>query len=172
MKPKLKSMLVFMAVSFIIFSGCKKSDSHISPSALSAPDSKAAETAAKKEKGDKHDPGTITFNYTGRSTAGFTGSFTASGGPAKEGTALMAVKTVGMEFHCTNTLELSGGTITILSVCQMSDNTGIWYVEKGTGRYKKLQGEGTLVMTFPGSGIIVREVFTGKFLKGHDHNKE
>ncbi len=172
MKPKLKSMLAFMAVSFIIFTGCKKSDSLVSPSALSATAVKANETLSKRGNFDKHDPVTITFDYTGRSTAGFTGSFTVTGVPAMEGTALMAVKTVGMEFHCINTLELPGGTITILSVCQMADNTGIWYVEKGTGLYKKIQGDGTLIMTFPGSGIIVREVFIGKFYKGHDHEKE
>ena len=172
MKPKLKSILVFTGLSFFIFIGCKKYDNLVSPSSLSAPDFRANETVSKQGNFDKHDPVTITFNYTGRSTAGFTGNFTTTGVPAMEGTALMAVKTVGMEFHCTNTLELPGGTITILSVCQMSENTGIWYVEKGTGRYKKLQGEGTLIMTFPGSGIIVKEVFTGSFFKGHDHDKE
>lgn len=156
MKKQLKLMLLFMGMSGIIFTACKKSGSLISPSIESATDFKVNETASKKVNFDKHDPVTITFNYTGRSTAGFTGSFTVAGVPAIEGTALMAVKVVGMEFHCTNTLELPGGTITILSVCQMDTPTGIWYVEKGTGLYEKLQGEGTLIMTYPGSGILVR----------------
>jgi hypothetical protein len=86
----------------------------------------------------------------------FEGYFTASGGVTTSGTCTMDVTPVSDDsIHCTQTLFVPDeGTITILSKCSFSHNTGAWYINKTTGRYANLRGEGTLTMSSTKDGPV------------------
>ena len=92
----------------------------------------------------------------------FTGTFTAEGGIETSGTSEMIVNRFGNVAHCSQTLEAPEGTITILSNCQFSTMTGTWRIVGGTGAYAGIDGNGKLLMGFPGGGIIVTESYSGK----------
>jgi len=156
-------MLLLIAASFIIFSGCKKNDNLVSPSAKSSVDNYSALGSSESFKSGKPTETNIEFIYTGQNPDGtLTGTFSAHGGLEASGTTTMAVNQFGNVAHCSQTLVASGGgTITILSNCQFSTNTGTWRIVSGTGAYADLKGNGKLLMTFP-SGVFVVESYSGQ----------
>src|SRR6476620_8099645 len=130
MATKLKLMFLFIAVSFITFSGCKKHE-HGLPITI-----EQISTASNDENG-----------YTE------TGTFTTSGGIQTSGTFVMNVAFVADSFYCTNNLIAPEGTFTTNMRCSATNNTGAWKILSGTGNYKLLNGSGTLVMTYP-AGVV------------------
>jgi len=142
MKMQLKSMLVFVGVSIIIFMGCKKTDSLVSPSAKSTSDAQALRSNSK--------PTPVTFVLS-------RGTLTVTGAIETSGTYTMnPVVQTGGAFHCTNNLATPEGTITALTNCQ-DGTTGTWRIVSGTGAYANLQGNGRLVMYAGGetwNGVI------------------
>jgi hypothetical protein len=146
MKQKLKSMLFLTGASFIIFTGCKKSDSFIEPSAQVTADAQLLQSNSR--------PAEVTLILT-------RGSLTITGAIGASGTYTMnPVVQTGRTFHCTNNLATPDGTITALTSCQSNSSgagtTGTWRIVSGTGAYANLQGNGRLVM-YPGG-----ETWTGK----------
>jgi hypothetical protein len=142
MKTQLKLMLLMIAVSFIIFSGCKKHDDGLPITIVQI------STAFDEENG-----------YTE------TGTFTTSGGIRTSGTFVMDVIFVADSFYCTNKLIAPEGTFTTDMKCSATTMTGSWKILSGDGRYKRLNGGGTLVMTFPPDvppGSIGVETLSGK----------
>lgn len=137
MKIKLKFMLLVIALSFSIFSGCKKHDKGLAITI------EQISTAANEEKG-----------YTE------TGTFTTSGGIQTSGTFVMNVTFVADSFYCSNKLIAPEGTFTTNMRCSATTNTGAWKVLSGTVHYKLLNGGGTLVMTYP-PGVVGVETLTG-----------
>jgi hypothetical protein len=153
MKPKLKSMLFLTGASFIVFTGCKKSDRFIEPSALVTADAHALQSDAQLLQSNSR-PAEVTFILT-------RGSLTLTGAIEASGTYTMnPVVQTGRTFHCTNNLVTPDGTITALTSCQSNSSgagtTGTWRIVSGTGAYANLQGNGILVM-YPGG-----ETWTGK----------
>ena len=138
MKKYLKSTLFLIAVSFIIFSGCKKHDVGLPITIVQI------STAFDEENG-----------YTE------TGTFTTSGGIQTSGTFVMDVIIVADSFYCTNKLIAPEGTFTTDMKCSAITMTGSWEILSGTGRYKRLNGGGTLVMTYP-PGVVGVETLSGK----------
>src|SRR3954453_22185596 len=112
MKKQLLAMLSLFAVSFLILWGCKKENCFVT-----------TDTTFTMTSTERKAPGT------------FSGYFTSSGDPTTSGNSLMTVQPVGTDsFHCTNEYDVpSRGTITILSDCSMTTNTGRWYVISGSG---------------------------------------
>ena len=137
MTTKLKLMLLFIAASFIIFSGCRKHEKALNIII------EQISTAANEEKG-----------YTE------TGTFTTSGGIQTSGTFVMEVTFVADSFYCSNKLIAPEGTFTTNMRCSATTNTGAWKILSGTGHYKTLTGGGTLVMTYP-PGVVGVETLTG-----------
>ena len=125
MRNYLKSILLLIAVSPIVFSGCKKE--HSLPITIVQ-----ISTAFDEENG-----------YTE------TGTFTTSGCIRTSGTFVMDVIFVADSFYCTNKLIAPEGTITTNMKCSATTMTGSWEILSGTGRYNRLNGGGTLVMQFP-----------------------
>ena len=142
MKSKLKLILLLIAVSFIVFTGCKKHDNGL-PITI-----EQISTAANDENG-----------YTE------TGTFTTSGGIQTSGTFVMEVAFVADSFYCKNKLIAKEGTFTTNMRCSATTNTGAWTILSGTGRYTSLRGGGTLVMTYP-PGVVGIETLTGKVFLG------
>lgn len=142
MKIKLKLILLLIAVSFIVFIGCKKHDNGLAITI------EQISTAANDEKG-----------YTE------TGTFTTSGGIQTSGTFVMEVVFVADSFYCTNKLIAHEGTFTTRLKCSATTNTGDWQVISGTGHYALLRGGGTLVMKYP-PGVVGVEILTGKVFLG------
>jgi hypothetical protein len=141
MKTQLKSTLLLLGISFMVLSGCKKSDGLVSPSAQSEADGQAVQSNAT--------PTPVTFVLSG-------GSLTITGAIKASGTYTMnPVVQTGRAFHCTNNLVTPQGTITALTNCE-DGTTGTWRIVSGTGAYANLQGNGRLVM-YPGG-----ETWTGK----------
>ena len=143
MKKYLKSTLFLIAVSFIIFSGCKKHDVGLPITIVQI------STAFDEENG-----------YTE------TGTFTTSGGIQTSGTFVMDVIIVADSFYCTNKLIAPEGTFTTDMKCSATTMTGSWEILTGTGRYKRLNGGGTLVMTYP-PGVVGVETLSGKVFFHH-----
>ncbi len=103
MKKYLKSTLFLIAVSFIIFSGCKKQHDGLPITIVQI------STAFDEENG-----------YTE------TGTFTTSGGIRTSGTFVMDVITVADSFYCTNKLIATEGTFTTNMKCSATTMTGSW----------------------------------------------
>ncbi len=127
MKKHLLSMLVLLAVSSTLLFGCKKEDMP-----------KLTDTTF-----------TLTVKeYVNEMTN--TGYFTSSGDPTTAGNYTMDVHVAGDSLHCSQTLTVPAvGTITIISDCSVTTNTGAWYITEGTGAYANLRGNGSLIMSFP-----------------------
>jgi hypothetical protein len=102
-------------------------------------------------------------DFTGGAYPTVTGTFTTSGVIAASGTSTMTIHRFvnGKVAHCSQTLVVPDGTITILSNCQFSTMNGTWRIVSGTGAYANIHSNGRLLMTFP-SGVIVIESFSGK----------
>ena len=105
-------------------------------------------------------PGEVTITISGVPQ----GTFVATGALETSGTNFMVIHPSGKSragaIHCTNTLETSEGTFTLLMNCQFSTSTGTWRIVSGTGAYAGMRGNGSLIMTEPG-GVFV-ETLTGK----------
>jgi hypothetical protein len=128
MKKQLFSMLMLFVVPFALLTGCKKEDKP-----------KFTDTTF-----------TLTVKeYVNEITN--TGYFTSSGDPTTAGNYSMDVHFVGKDsLHCSQTLVVpTVGTITIISDCSLTTNTGTWYITEGTGAYANLKGDGLLIMSFP-----------------------
>ena len=100
------------------------------------------------------------------------GTFTADGALETSGTTEMDVTRSGDFAHCSQTLTSPRGSLTILSDCQFSTMKGTWHIISGTGHYSHLQGNGKLLMTFPGAGVIVIESFSGTIRGNRGHNDD
>ena len=157
MKTQLKSMLLLMAVPFMLFTACKKSDG------LVAPANKAAAAASNSASLAK--PADVFLNTTTLSSTGEppsvvkTGSYLASPELGTSGTYVMNVEFYGQAFHCTTTFTPAGGDqFTTFSECQMTTLTGQWRVISGTGVYANLSANGSIVMV-PGHENCVGRVF-------------
>ena len=183
MKQKLKSLLLLIGVSLIIFPGCKKDGMTSSPSSISAKNdiiNKAEKEAeSDHQNSDENDQVKITFTYVtlvGKTTTSkdFAGTFTSDEGPARAGTVFMHTEYVGPETHCTTTLTTEEGTITTFEVCQIAAMIGVWDVIGSTGRYANVKGSGTLQMVFPPTLLvgIVGEVYSGNFWKRDNNHGE
>lgn len=154
---QLKTMLLLMAVSFILFTACKKSDGLVSPN------NKATATAFNSVTSAK--PAEVFLNTTTLTATGVpphvvkTGSYVASPELGTSGTYIMDIKYFGMAIHCTTTFTPDGGDeFTTFSECQMTTLTGQWRVLSGTGVYANLSGNGSIVMV-PGHENCVGRVF-------------
>ena len=142
MKIKLKLILLLIAVSFIVFTGCKKHDNGLAIT--------INQVSLEANKNDTQEKGT----------------FTVTGGIQTSGHFIMDIKFVGIDsFYCSNKLIAPEGTFTTSLHCSAITNTGAWSVTDGTGRYALLKGGGTLVMSYP-PGVVGVEVLTGKVFLG------
>ena len=143
MKSPLKLILLMIAVPLIIFTSCKKTDDGLPITIVQI------STAFDEKNG-----------YTE------TGTFTTSGGIRTSGTFVMDVIFVADSFYCTNKLIAPEGTFTTDMKCSATTMTGSWEILSGTGRYKRLNGGGTLVMTYP-PGVVGVETLSGKVFFHH-----
>jgi hypothetical protein len=127
MKKQVQFMLLLLCISLLI-TGCNKHDIPV--------------------KTDTTFTLSITDNPEGLI---FTGYFTSSGDPTTAGTFTMNVELVGKDsLHCSQTLVVpTEGSITIISDCSTTTNTGVWYIIAGTGTYANLKGDGDLLMSPP-----------------------
>jgi hypothetical protein len=142
MKVQFKSMLLCIAVSFIVFTGCKKP---------SPPIATTIEQVSLTV--DKNNTETRTFK--------------ATGGIKTSGTFVMQVKYVGEDsIYCINKLSSDDGTFTTDMRCSMMTNTGAWSIIDATGKYAHMTGGGTLVMTYP-EGVIGIETLKGYVSNGY-----
>jgi hypothetical protein len=138
MKRKVRSTLLLLAVSLLVLWGCKKEDRTTDTTfTLVSTESPAPDTQA--------------------------GYFTASGDPTTSGTFVMTIQLVGTDsLHCSQVLTVkSVGSITIISDCSLTTNTGTWFITTGNGAYANLHGNGSLIMSFPENGSTV-EALQGK----------
>ena len=148
MKMQFKSMLLLLGVSFFIFAGFKNADQ-------------------RSVKGthfkDQPTPVTIESIYTSRAADGTVmGTFTAHGGIETTGWVEMDVHRYANVAHCSQTFHSAEGTFTALSNCQFSTMEGTWRIVEATGAYSDLEGNGKLLMTFPGPPVFVHESWSGK----------
>ena len=140
MRKFLQPILFLIALSPLIFSGCKKD--HGLPVRI-----EQISTAVNEEGNE-------------------TGTFTSTGGIRTSGTFFMEIKLIGTDsIHCLNKLSAPEGTITMRMRCSMVTNKGEWNIISGTERYRYLRGSGSLVMIFP-PGEIGREISTGHVFFG------
>jgi hypothetical protein len=147
MRKYLKSVLLLIAVTSLIFLGCKKEDDGLPITIVQT------STAFDEENG-----------YTE------TGTFTTSGGLRTSGTFVMDIIFVADSFYCTNKLIAPEGTFTTNMKCSATTMTGSWKILSGDGRYKRLNGGGTLLMMFPPDvppGALGVETLTGKIFFHH-----
>ncbi len=132
--------LLLLAVSIMLLPGCKKEHPKVTDTTFTL---------------------TIT-QYVNEITN--TGYFTSSGDPTTSGTYSMDVHLAGTDsLHCSQTLVVATvGTITIISDCSMTTNTGTWYISKGTGAFANLKGNGSLIMSPPTKNTPDLESLYGK----------
>lgn len=148
MKMLSKSMLLLIGMSFFIFAGFKNAD-HRSVKGIHSKDQPA--------------PVTIESVYTSRAADGtFMGTFTAHGGIETSGWVDMEVHRFANVAHCSQTFHSTEGTFTALSNCQFSTMEGTWRIVEATGAYSGFEGNGKLVMMFPGAPVLVHESWSGQ----------
>src|SRR6266850_5349532 len=127
MKKQLKSILLFIAVTSIILTGCSISDSLVQPAVNTTKSAgtpttviaKADDNAARKTASNPKMI-TITAPFIDVGTPIFPGTFTTTGALTISGTAIMTAK-FNPDFtiaHCIITLTDNYGTITIHEKCQ------------------------------------------------------
>lgn len=145
MKTQLKSMLLFLGVSFITFTGFN-SKKNVLPT--NSHDSKM--NTSHSAKPFYFTPVTITASFTETSTLTWIGTFTTSGALDISGDAIMVINpnVNGTRAHCEITLTTSDGTIIIHEECQFATQPykGRWEIVDGTGAYVNLRGNGSLSM--------------------------
>ena len=88
------------------------------------------------------------------------GKLTATGALEASGTNFMVVRPSGKStaIHCTNSVVTPQGSFTIVMDCQFITTTGQWRITDGTGAYKNLRGNGSLIMYFNEQGQDVEEL--------------
>jgi hypothetical protein len=128
MKKQVQLLLQLLALSTLLFVGCRKDDNI-----------RYTDTSFIL---------TVTEYITELDNVGY---FTSTGDPTVAGTYTMDIDMVGTDsLHCSQTLTVaSAGSITIISDCSMTTKTGTWYITEGTGAYANLKGNGSLIMSFP-----------------------
>jgi hypothetical protein len=148
MRTQLKSMLLPLGISFMVLSGCKKSDGLVSPSVQSANNNIANTNVvvATPLNPGKPIPVTITMTITGGVFPTFTGPITTTGDLIPPGEGSMYVNSFGNVFHCIITLVTSEGKITIREECNKTTFMGQWQIAEGTGAYVNLRGNGKVMM--------------------------
>lgn len=141
MQKQVFYLLGLLVLSFTFFTGCQKEDIR-----------KKTDTTF-----------TLTFKDYPTELSG-TGFFTSTGDPSAAGMFTMDFQLVGMDsLHCSQTLTVpTVGSVTIISDCSMTTNTGVWYVTEGTGAYANLAGEGSLIMSPPTETSPEVEALYGK----------
>jgi hypothetical protein len=142
MRKLVKSTLLLIALSFIIFTGCKKHCDDDFPMTIVQ----------------------ISTAFDDKSGYTETGTFTTSGRIQTSGTFVMDITFAADSFYCTNKLVAPDGTFTTNMKCSSTTMTGTWEILSGDGRYKGLNGGGTLTMQFPPDvppGSIGVETLTG-----------
>ena len=168
MKKQPRSILLFIAVTFIILIGCSKGDSQFPPavnnssdltttSSVSTPTSvitKAGDNIAQRTASTPT-PITITAPFTDIGTYPiFPGTFTISGAFETSGEATMdaGFNDNFIRAHCILTLIDKYGTIIIHEECQFGSipHKGRWEIVSGTGAYANLRGNGSNTMSGPG----------------------
>jgi hypothetical protein len=171
MKKQLRSILLFIAVPFIILTGCSKSDSLVPPAVNNSPgqntdltttNSVSTPTSVIAKAGDNvaqkaasiPTPITITAPFTDIGTYPiFPGTFTISGAFETSGEATMDANFNDnfIRAHCILTLTDNYGTIIIHEECQFGSipHKGRWEIVSGTGAYANLRGNGSNTMSGP-----------------------
>jgi hypothetical protein len=137
MRNHVLSKLLILILPLLVLSGCKKDEPLKTNTTFTL-------TLTEETK-----PGT------------FTGYFTSSGDPTTSGTFTMMVQQVGADsLHCSQTLATPDvGTITIISDCSLTNNTGDWYITEGSGSYANLEGNGSLIMSFPTNAPVIEALY-------------
>jgi hypothetical protein len=134
MKMELKSILLLMGVSLIIFTGFKNPDVR-GPQALQV-NTKPTAVAI-----------TVISDF---STPDVSGTFATGGALTISGTSTMDIvfNANGTSAHSVITLYAPGGTITIHQECNFAHfpPKGQWQIVSGTGPYADLKGNGSLLM--------------------------
>ena len=150
MKKQLKPILLLIAVSFIILTGCSKSTDLVSPSVNNSPNQKTDQTTTNKsENSSSQTAVTITGVFDFSTFPNTTGTFTTTGALTISGDATMFVGVISDPVaHCVVTLYAPDGTITIHQQCNFSTPIpkGQWQIVSGTGAYVNLKGNGSLTM--------------------------
>jgi len=164
MKTQLKSMLLLMGVSSIIFFGCQKSDGFVAPSARSSAAQTNSDGSATRIPAWMTTT-TVTTVSISKTIILKTGTYVGSHSLGDSGIYTMHVRFYDAaldSIHCI--VELyphSGYKIVTGSHCSIVTNLGLWHViaGSGTGPYTNLQGNGSVVMMAP------HEMATGKVWK-------
>ena len=132
MPKQLKLVLLFTAVSFILFTGFKKAN------------------PISSSKGHPVGPVTITAVYDFSTFPNVSGTFTTGGALTISGTTTMDINLNGngIRGHCVVVLTAPNGTITIHQECTFGPPIpkGQWQIVGGTGAYANLRGNGSLLM--------------------------
>jgi hypothetical protein len=152
MKKQLRSILLFIAVAFIILTGCSKSDSLVPPAVNNSPGQNTDLTTTNSAQNSSGKTAvTITGIYDFSTLPNTVGTFTTTGALTISGYSTMFVDIVnhpGTQFHCVITLYAPDGTITINQECTFDTPIpkGQWKIVSGTGPYVNLKGNGSLTM--------------------------
>ena len=139
-----KSILVLAGISFIILSGCKKTDGLVS--APSADYENTNEAVSVASQSNQPVSVTITMKITGGTFPNFTGPITTTEDLIPPGQGSMYVNSFGNVFHCLITLVTPEGTIRIREECNKSTFMGQWQIIDGTGACANLRGNGKVMM--------------------------
>lgn len=159
MKTKLKSILLLIGVSPLIFLACQKSDG------VSAPSSSQSSGEANSFSSNKRtEVWTTTTTLTAVTISPThvlkTGTFVGSHELGDTGNYVMDIKFYGAKLdsiHCnTIFMPLAGDEFTAGSKCSIVTNLGLWKILFGSGIYENLRGNGSVTM-IPG-----HEMVTGK----------
>ena len=159
MKKQLRSILLFIAVPFIILTGCSKSDSLVPPAVNNSPGQNTNLTTTNSVSTPTSvtsvpTPITITAPFIDIGTYPiFPGTFTISGAFETSGEATMdaSFNDNFIRAHCVLTFTDNFGTIVIHEQCQFGSipHKGRWEIVSGTGAYANLQGNGSNTMSGP-----------------------
>jgi len=144
MKMHSKSILFLAGISFIVLSGCKKTDGLVS--APPADYDNVNKAVSVPSQSNQPVPVTITMKITGGTFPTFTGPITTTEDFIPPGQGSMYVNSFGNVFHCVITLVTSEGTIRIREECNKSTFMGQWQIIDGSGAYANLRGNGKVMM--------------------------